>query len=224
MNPQINVDVANEAGDTPLLISARLGNVEIGTRLIQSGANINHFNNNGIIPLITAIVHGKKEFAILLLEHDNLNINAQTKAGATALYRAVSNDRADLEVVEILLMSGADPNIAGEQGLAPLGVGVLELVKRAQITGDRKKIIKLLISHGANVNHRDNFGRTALMIASLKLSMDTVDYFLTIPGIDIDIQDNEGKTALIWAITYSIHLDSHRQQLSLLLKNYLKRC
>ena len=125
-------------------------------------------------------------------------------AGATALYRAVSNARADVELVEMLLMSGADPNIAGEQGVAPLERGVIELTRHGQINSDRKNIIKLLITHGADVNHRDEFGRTALIVAAAKLSVDIVDYLLTVPGIDIDIQDNEGKTALTWAITYQI--------------------
>ena len=81
LNVQINVDVTNEAGDTPLLLAARLWNVEIGTRLVRGGADINHANNAGITPLITAIIHRRKEFVVLLLEREDINVNAQARCG-----------------------------------------------------------------------------------------------------------------------------------------------
>jgi ankyrin repeat protein len=55
--------------------------------------------------------------------------------------------------------------------------------------------IKLLISHGADVNLKDNKGRTALMHAAAGKFVDAIPLLLA-ANADLRAKDAEGKTAL----------------------------
>lgn len=62
----------------------------------------------------------------------------------------------------------------------------------------RVKDVPFLLSHGAEVNTRDGNGCTALMYASEKGFVETVQILLE-NGADLEAQDNFGKTALLTA-------------------------
>ena len=67
--------------------------------------------------------------------------------------------------------------------------------------GDLQKV-KLLITIGININAKDTYDRTPLEIIIKwvrKPNLNIVEYLLTQPSIDINLQDNDGKTPLHWA-------------------------
>ena len=67
------------------------------------------------------------------------------------------------------------------------------------IKNNKLNIVQRLISKGVNVNVKDNIGRTPLMIASQnKAKENIVNELLKADGIDIDEQDNDGWTVLIY--------------------------
>jgi ankyrin repeat protein len=78
LNPRIKVD-QDENEDTPLLVAAETGNVDIGLRLIQAGANINQRNYNGETPLMVAVLKENKDFVILLLEQQTIAVDIPEK-------------------------------------------------------------------------------------------------------------------------------------------------
>ena len=64
------------------------------------------------------------------------------------------------------------------------------------------------LDNGANINTRDNTGRTALSYAAAdsfyhNTGRNEIIEFLLENGADVNTQDNNGNSALIWAITYS---------------------
>ena len=59
--------------------------------------------------------------------------------------------------------------------------------------------VKNLIKNGANVNAKDNFGRTALLLACGNLKGLQVVQYLLKNGADIEIETINGLNALIWA-------------------------
>jgi ankyrin repeat protein len=197
LNPRINVNITDGGGQTPLIMAAVFGNVAIGYRLIESGADINHVDDDGDTPLIIAVRGGQDQFVVLLLEQPGINLEATTIrpiVGDTVLLIAMERLRIDqisaLNVIEMLLRSGANPNVINSNGLTPLRIAILNRLP---------DLVKLLIDSGADVNQKNNVGRTALMSASLQASVDSLDYLLTVPGIDIDATDIVGKTALMVA-------------------------
>jgi serine/threonine-protein phosphatase 6 regulatory ankyrin repeat subunit B len=82
------------------------------------------------------------------------DINARDSEGATALYRAVSDHRPDL--VTLLLLAGANPNIANNKGFSPL----MAATPFFDMGGTRAFL--LLILAGADAKYVSVEGRTAL--------------------------------------------------------------
>jgi ankyrin repeat protein len=169
-------------GRTALHWAAEHGNVSMGLALIKAGADINKKDNRDrTTPLMLAAYYSKEDFIILLLEQPNIDI-------AGALSEAVSGGTVD--TVNLLLDSGADPN----------GEGVFSsLIRAVGRQFYNPAILKTLLEHSADVNWQDDQGDTVLMRAVLYSNIDAITQLSAAPGLDIDLQDNHGRTALFMA-------------------------
>ena len=82
--------------------------------------------------LFLAVSNGNVELARLMLRQHHADPNATDSKGRTALLLASCQRHPYMEVVRLLLETGADPTIANEEGLTPLhavaGSGHIELV------------------------------------------------------------------------------------------------
>jgi len=112
------------------------GDLEIGKRLLDHGANVNARDNDDWTPLYLAASYGRLEFTRMLLEH-GAAINAPANTGQTPLHRASKNGH--VEVVLLLLEYGADPNACDNGGRTPSDLAS----KRGQ-----GKIVELLSEYG----------------------------------------------------------------------------
>lgn len=65
------------------------------------------------------------------------------------------------------------------------------------VTNDDIQMVAELIAMGVDVNKPNGYGRTALMVAQ---SFDTARILLSVPQIDVNIEDRAGETALTRAI------------------------
>ncbi len=117
----IDPNVKNEKGNTPLIISASLGDVPSVQSLMAYRADVNAANNDGNTALIYAARYNHPEIIRELLKPQTmqapLDVNMQNKAGQTALYWGASKGYE--EVVRRLLAADADPTIAANDGLIP---------------------------------------------------------------------------------------------------------
>lgn len=117
----IDPNVKNEKGNTPLIISASLGDLNSVRSLLAYRADVNAANNDGNTPLIYAARYNHPEVVRELLKPQTLqapvDINAQNKLGQTALYWAAAkgNDK----VVRRLLAADADFTLAANNGQIP---------------------------------------------------------------------------------------------------------
>ena len=81
-------------------------------------------------------------------------------------------------------------------------------VLNAAEEGDLEKV-KLLLKEGRSINERDprfKFGWTPLIAAIYQRNTNVV-YYLIESGADVNIHDNSGQTAIMWAMASDENLD-----------------
>ena len=112
-----------------------------------------------------------------------IDINAQDPDGRTALFRAVQADSVD--VVEFLLKEGADPNILCGTHFDGGPSALLEACRRNHDV----EIVKLLLKAGAETEHRNEFGLTALSVSIDPNNVETVRLLLS-AGADPNVNNS----------------------------------
>uniref|UniRef100_A0A3P9KQI5 Kinase D interacting substrate 220 n=1 Tax=Oryzias latipes TaxID=8090 RepID=A0A3P9KQI5_ORYLA len=182
-----DVDSRSDNGQTPLMVAAELGNLEIVQEFIRRGANVDLDDVDCWTALISAAKEGHIEVVRELLEN-HANLEHRDLGGWTALMWAAYKGRTD--VAELLLEKGANPNITGQYSVYPIiwaaGRGHAE-------------IVHLLLQHGAKVNCSDKYGTTPLIWAARKGHYDCVMHLLA-NGADVDQEGANSMTALIVAV------------------------
>lgn len=107
--------------------------------------------------LISAAYGGNNAVITLLLEN-GANVNLQDDFDTPLTAAASSSHDA---TVTLLLEHGADVNLASSCGETPL-MAAVDINRFATVSSDRLQVVNILIAAGAELNARDNDGRTAL--------------------------------------------------------------
>ena len=120
----IDPNVSNEQGNTPLIISASLGDTDNVRTLLAYRADVNAANKEGNTAVIYAARFNHPEtllalFAPLTMQY-RADINAQNNKGETALYWAAAKGYAP--VVKILLAYDAKRDLKTKEGLTALDI------------------------------------------------------------------------------------------------------
>jgi len=149
-----------------------------------------------------AAAMGHRDFVVLLLEQDGIDVNAvfTLGGGETALlladirlFDALGEGRLIiLEMIEMLLGSGADPNIINTNG---------ETALSDAIENNEVDLVKLLVANGADINQRIPGRRNlnALILSVATGMLDVTTYLLTLPNIEVDAVADDGLTSLMRA-------------------------
>jgi len=224
-------------GFTPLLYAARRGCLDCAKFLVAAGADVNLDDPDGVSPLLRATENLNFDVAAFLVQH-GAEVDKWDKWGRSPLYAAVDMNtlpvggRADrpsssttsaLQLVEILLKAGANPNLQlklfppyrslrDDRGADTLlGIGTTPLLRAAK-AGDLEAM-KLLLAHGANPTLPTATGITPLLAAAGNGSagLDTRGRYKTqaqaveavnlllASGVDVNERDHNGQTALYGA-------------------------
>ncbi|XP_051816543.1 kinase D-interacting substrate of 220 kDa B isoform X5 [Acanthochromis polyacanthus] len=182
------VDGRSDNGQTPLMLAAEQGSLEIVQELIRRGANVNLDDVDCWSALISAAKEGHVDVVKELLEN-SAYIEHRDMGGWTALMWAAYKGR--VEVTTLLLEHGANPNTTGQQ------YSVYPIIWAAG--RGHSDIVKLLLHNGAKVNCSDKYGTTPLIWASRKGHFDCVMHLLE-NGADVDQEGANSMTALIVAV------------------------
>uniref|UniRef100_A0A672I3W9 Kinase D-interacting substrate 220a n=1 Tax=Salarias fasciatus TaxID=181472 RepID=A0A672I3W9_SALFA len=175
-----DVDSRSDNGQTPLMVAAEQGNLEIVQELIRRGANVNLDDVDCWTALISAAKEGHIEVVKELLEN-NANLEHRDMGGWTAVMWAAYKGRTD--VAQLLLERGANPNITGQYSVYP----IIWAAGRGHAD-----IVDLLLQHGAKVNCSDKYGTTPLIWASRKGHYDSVMHLLS-NGADVDQEGTRAR-------------------------------
>jgi ankyrin repeat protein len=202
---------ADSAAEADIFYAIRTGDVTKVSELLDADpTSANSTDAQGLSPLTVATYHGQANIVDLLLargaaddvfaatargdrgavefllrENPDL-VRAHSSDGWTALALAAHFGR--LEILQILLGFGADPNAVSHNllGNTPL---------HAAIAGNQREAVSLLLQNGANPNGVDSGGWTPLHLAAHS-GADSIARDLLEAGADPTIPNAQGDTPL----------------------------
>ena len=253
-----DVNTVSADGKASLELAIYNGNYELASFLIDNKAQVNHADAEGFTPLFWAVDRRNMEtnpgmpwmvtldplplIKKLLASGANpnafvdniptsrrsaLNLTPRTTF-ATALARAAFS--ADMELVQLLLSYGADPNIVSSHNETALmqaaGYAWIDGYSRGKSNAERLEVIKLLVKLGANVNAADDAGITALMGAGNFGDLPIIQYLVD-AGANLGAHDlgkkNDGQFGgsiePLMAVDYAIGVGTFRPNNSIVLQD-----
>lgn len=192
---QMNLDVS-------ICHACKINHPNCVKMLIEAGANPLGGDNDRMTPLHVAAYHGNVECARVLIDIgvDINHENKYLKSRAGALHHAA--DRLRFEMIEFLLDNGAEINKRNAWGNTPLHNFFYSIELEYCLRGPKdsfqniSKIFELFVARGADLNTRDNSGKTLMHEAILSKNAKECIQILLEKGVDPNAKDNKGNTAL----------------------------
>ncbi|CAG7925132.1 unnamed protein product [Penicillium olsonii] len=185
----------NPSGVCPLLNAALKANVECVKLLLEGGADVHC--------LAAAVLGGSVEVIKLMLEA-GADVNAQLSEGefGSALSLAVGNENASEAVARYLLEAGADVNMKLENGRFANALA-------AAIQHDDRDIVKLLVSHGADVHAQSGCRGSIIEFAVADNSWRSIPVLLE-NGVDANSPLTEDQAFYGSLLTLAAICDNYR--------------
>jgi serine/threonine-protein phosphatase 6 regulatory ankyrin repeat subunit B len=152
LEKNVDVNVADDLGNTPLMFAVSGNNDDIVTLLIERKAAVNARNKKQETALLQAAENGHARIVNLLLE-SGADFRVRNENGLTPLLVAVQAFNPQASVVELLLAKGEDANETDANGNTPLMLAA---------RFGAFQVIEPLLNGGADVKARNKDGWTAL--------------------------------------------------------------
>ena len=168
--------------ERPIQAAAKRGSVEFFDYLVQHGADFSAVDSQGDTILHYAAVSNKTVDLLEHLRESGFDLRVKNKTGATPLMQAILSR--NHMTAEYLIENMDDINDTDDNGQTALHYLCVR-------DGSPYILIKALLIKGANVNARDNKGKTPLHLLDIE-SNETIKLLLD-NGADKHAKDNNGK-------------------------------
>jgi ankyrin repeat protein len=190
VNRGADVNARGGDGVTALVAAGRFGNVESMRILMAAGADLKARDTR--TNLLTGAYFGATLDAREVLKEAGVTVESAADLKGAVLNR----NRGDIQTLRRLLAAGVDPNEA-----VPLNTLSLPTFFLAGRDG-QVDVMRALVAAGVNPNVTGPRGWTALMLASSgdAPSVEAMQYLLDL-GANVNVKDEDGRTALDWALT-----------------------
>lgn len=177
------INILDKQNMTPLMLASKCGYLEIVEDLIMRKASINSVDHYGTTALMLACIGGFDDVIRFLVEM-GADVNKTDKNNWTALLAFANSNNDNAEVVNFLIDRGADFNFSTNDKVSSLMM--------ASFRG-HQNIVNCLLQHNVHVNHKDIYGKTAIVSACLSGNIDIVRVLLEF-GADTEVIDENGDT------------------------------
>ncbi|GAP86698.2 putative nacht and ankyrin domain protein [Rosellinia necatrix] len=172
-------------GRTPLCYASQWGSKTVVDMLLEKDVEVDITDVRGMSPLSWAARRGHGYIVERLLAHSKGSLNLGDKNCITPLSCAVTGGHID--IINLLLRTGADPNSGQMFGQSPLAWAVW---------GRDEGVVRLLLQNGADPNIGHQIGQTGLSHAASKGDKTIVELLLAVDGIDPNLKGRNGETPL----------------------------
>ena len=189
-NKDININLENVLGLTPLMHAAKFGYAKIVEMLIKAGADINKADKLFITPLMSAAANGHYDVVKLLIEN-KADVNKKDVNNTTALHYASSSNYTD--IIKLLVENKADINAKTDLHITPI-------MYSCQLSN--YEAVKFLVDNGAKLDECDIYEENVLHYAISSGNIEIVEYILNkqdleIPRYALTIASISGNLSLV---------------------------
>ncbi len=181
-------ELQDENGMTVLHQAAKEGDRHIISYVIDHAQFLDKQSSQGWTALHYAVSEGYREIVKLLLEKNDVDINAKTCDSKSSL--AIALEKGHVGIAKVLISHGANMEIIDELD---------DLETHPLFSPQNNYMMEYMLNHGANPNMWTCDGRTPLHIAAQN-GRDRMLDILVENGADIDQQDKDGCSPLMLAI------------------------
>ena len=191
-NPNAKAPDGNDwilRGRTPLHIAVTSASLDLVALLIDKKADLYAGDRNGILPLHLAVQYGRLRAAKLLMVRMGKRVHTPDANKTTPLHLAAQHGRGVIATQLIDLK--AKVNLPNGYGMAPLHLAA---------AAGHEDVVELLIENGARINATDKQGVTPLYLAARDNRTRVIVLLVSEKTINLDIQNNEGLTAISIAL------------------------
>ncbi len=198
-----SMECIDNNGTSAMHEAAKNNHTEMLKVMIEKGADVNITQDEpsdaGSTPLHIACSYGNADTVKLLMESgadDSIqNVKGETPAHLAVMKKRFGGDLKAEERAKVLeTLSNVD--IADNNGRTPL------MLLQYLGINDIMDILPIFIDKGADVNHADNAGNTALILTTYNQSYKGIVKELVRAGADVNMANADGNTALHFALMY----------------------
>lgn len=192
----INLEVRNTAGQTPLAFACMHGYYEIAKYLLDKGASVHETKKTKKNALIIAAQNGHIHIVSLLLRY-GIHPDMPDSSGNTACHYAAGYGW--LNVLRFLISNGADPDFKNEWNSTPAMIAMLK-----NHFGCLDYLMEL---ENVDKSMVDNEGRTVISQLCQRYSKDTLEqimYMDKFKQLDYNMKDANGWTCLHFLVANTI--------------------
>lgn len=209
-------DLKDNKGNTPLIIAAGKGNVDIVDYLIEQGCDLHQKNQLGENAVLVAAKYG--QLAILaFLDEKGASLMGVNEKGENATMLAAAHGHYDSFI--FLMKQGVPVDLKDKQGKTifqrALESGQIEIADllvagstpeekndallQAVESGDLMRV-RWLVEHGASLSVMNNSKMTPMLLATSYGHLEIINYFLSLDNPPIQDKDSQGDNVLFVAI------------------------
>ncbi|KAI3331474.1 ankyrin [Xylariaceae sp. AK1471] len=202
-NPIVSLDISDDFKRSPLSYVAEDGHINVARMLLSMGVDPDSRSKEGRSPLSFAAERNAVDFsagyiqasppmAQLLLRLDRVDGDSHDIYNRTPLSYAASAYQGTIDIIEALLLGGAEADSRDDYGRTPLSYAA-----EANFPG----AVKVLLDTGrVEADSHDKSCRTPLSYAAQNSSPIDVEALLATRKVNVDARDRSGRTPLSYAI------------------------